>query len=537
MKKYVMVVLCFLLILMIGLPIEANEESNSEAVELDLTEISGEPAGPPEVISSDAKIRYGWDLLVYSGDVNVNPWAVPAGVDDESIDVDFFAPDTTLRAAVATPDSIVRILRSDDGGANWSEVGTISMGAGGTAEPHIVHGPDSNYHVFCRYVRDEVDIYAQARRSANDAMISGTGWFLSGTDSVQNYSVCTDRIDNHAYTVYIVYQSGALTNGTNRIMRSTDQGQNWTAPSSISTGGVGFPEITYGPGGILHLSYLFDFAPNILPRVRRSLNGGANWSDPVTLETDSFPKMGVQLAAACDNSGDVWAIWPKLHLDGPAPIEYGLRWSWSQDSGVTWSPAAWTNSRGDSNEYLPSIAVNDYYGSTDAIPHVCYVRADSSDNNPYIRNFNWDAGTWTTSNSEAEYTTSLTRPIQTFNYPVSTGAAFAYVGENEQDVYFDAWSLSGVEEEDVEAEKISCSLECPIIIGTGTLRYNMPNTGDVTISMFNTLGQEVATLYQGMGESGENTLTVSTDNLPQGIYYILVNTTTGTGSVKVTVLK
>lgn len=68
MKKYV-ILLCFLFLLVTMLPIEANVDSNSEPVEVDLTGISGEPAGPPEVISSDAKIRYGWDLLIYSGDV------------------------------------------------------------------------------------------------------------------------------------------------------------------------------------------------------------------------------------------------------------------------------------------------------------------------------------------------------------------------------------------------------------------------------------------------------------------------------------
>lgn len=538
MKKYV-ILLCFLFLLVTMLPIEANVDSNSEPVEVDLTGISGEPAGPPEVISSDAKIRYGWDLLIYSGDVNVNTWAVPAGVDEESIDVDFFAPDTTLRAVVATPDSSVIILRSDDGGANWSQVGYFFFGAGGAAEPHIVHGPDSNYHIFCQYVRDEVDIYTQARRSANDVMIGATGQFLSGSDSVRNYSVCTDRTDNHAYTLYIAYQNATTGSGsTIELLRSTDQGQNWTGPTQITSVMVGEPEITYGSGGVLYLSYITLMGSDIEPRVRRSLNGGANWASGVTLEADTAAKMRPQIAAACDNSGDVWVIWPKLDVTGPTPIEYGLRWSWSTDSAVSWSTAAWTNSHPDSNEYLPSIAVNDYYGSTDNLPYVCYVRADSGDgDNPYIRNFNWNAGTWTTSNSEAEYFTSLTRPIQTFNYPVSGGAAFAYVGENEQDVHFDAWSLSGVEEEDVEAEKISCSLDCPMIIGTGTLRYKIPDAGDVKVSMFNALGQEVAKLYEGMAESGENTLTVSTDDLPQGIYYILINTPTGTGSVKATVLK
>lgn len=536
MKKLVIVVLFSLFFLISALPIEANVDSNSEAVEVDLSGTSGEAAGPPEVISDDAKIRYGWDLLIYSGDVNVGAWGID--LDEESIDVDFFAEDTTLRAVVACPDSTVKILRSDDRGVNWSQVGQITMGAGGCAEPHIVHGPDSNYHVFCKYVTAENDIYTQARRSATDGLIGGSAVFLSGSDSVQNYSVCTDRIDNHAYTVFLVYQDGTGNASRLMLIRTTDQGQNWTAPASVTTVRVRDPEIAYGGGGILYLSYLTDLIPEIEPRVRVSLNDGANWAAGVVLESDTAAKLRPQIAAACDNSGSVWAIWPKIDIIGSTPIEYGLRWSWSQDSGATWTPAFWTNSHADSNEYFPSIAVNDYYGSTDDVPYVCYVRADSSSINPYVRNFNWNGtSSWETSTSEAEYNTSLTRPIQTFNYPVSGAPAFAYVGENEQDVYFDTWESSGVEEEDVEDGKISCSLDCPIIIGTGTLKYNIPNAGFVKISMFNALGQEVTTLYEGTAESGENALTVSTNNLPQGIYYILVNTSTGTGTAKVTVLK
>jgi hypothetical protein len=539
MRKYV-ILLCLTLFLLIPvLSIEANEESSNTEVELDLTQFAGEVAGPPQVIVNDTKMRYSWDVLIYSGDVNVNTWAVPAGVDDESIDVDFFAPDTTLRAVVACPDSTLRILRSDDRGVNWSQVGQITFGAGGAAEPHIVHGPDSTYHVFCLYVQDEADIYTLARRTANDATISGSNYFLAGSDSVQNYSVCTDRIQNHDYSVYIAYQDNALgSSSRNMLMLTTDQGQNWTAPGLISQGYVGFPNIAYGRGNILYLSYIYDWDPNIIQRVRRSLNSGSTWDSPVTLESDTFPKMSVQLAAACDNSGDVWAIWSKWDALGSAPEDWGLRWSWSQDSGVSWSAANWTNSRGDSNEYLPSIAVNDYYGSTDNDPFVCYLRASTDHNDPYVRTFNWSSGAWTTSSREGEYNASLTRPIVAFNFPLEPAPAFAYVGEGEQDVYFDTWENAGVEEKDVvEDERITCSLDCSLIVGTGTLKYNVPNAGHVKVSMFNALGQEVATLYEGIQESGENTLTVSSDNLPHGIYYILVNTPAGTGTAKLTVVK
>ena len=491
MKKYVIVVLCFLFIIMTVLPIEANVDSNSEVVEVDLTGISGEPAGPPEVISDNAKIRYGWDLLIYSGDVNVNAWAVPAGVDDESIDVDLFAEDTTLRAVVACMDSAVRIFRSNDNGGTWSEVSEIQFVNDNVTEPHIVHGPDSTYHVFVRYLRDQDQLYTRAYTTYDDASISGTGQYISGSDSVQNYSVCTDRIDHHDYSVYLAYQAGTGLTSSIQLVLTTDQGQNWTAPAQITSGYVGLPNITYGRD-ILYLSYLVPSTTgNYYARVRRSLNSGTTWSGFVTMESDTFPKMAPQIVAACDNSGDVWAIWPKVDTTGLDTTDWSLRWSWSQDSGVTWTSADWVNS-GDSNEYLPSIAVNDYYGSTNNDPYVCHLRATADDSNAYVRTFYWSGGAWTTSTREGEYNASLTRPIVAFNYPLEPCPAFAYVGEGEQNVYFDTWESSGVEEEDVENEKNTCSLDCSIIVETGTLKYNVPNAGHVKVSMFNALGQEVA---------------------------------------------
>ena len=228
-----------------------------------------------------------------------------------------------------------------------------------------------------------------------------------------------------------------------------------------------------------------------------------------------------------------------MNLDN-ANNDWGLRWSWSHDSSATWSTPAWINSNVDSNEVLPSIAVNDAFGSTYYTPYVTFLKCYYDWTGEIsVRSFYWDVSdsSWTADSNYADSGAIVTRPIQTFT--IGGGPAIAYVGENAENVYFDSWAnSSGIEEEDVEAdEKISCSLDSPIIMGTGTLKYNMPDAGDVKISMFNALGQEIATLYEGTAESGENTLTVSTDNLPQGVYYILVNTSTATGSAKVTVLK
>jgi len=541
MKNVLLYSVMILLVLSITISLKAADE----AFQLNLSQTSKELADPTDVIEikpeNDAKLRWGDDRLIYSGEVNANSWAVQSGLDDDAIDVDYFAGDT-LRAVVACPDSALRIFRSNDNGQTWSYINGIFFSNDNVTEPKIVHGTDSTYHVFVRYLRDQDQLYTRAYRTANDATISGTGQYLAGTDSVKNYSVCTNRRNTHNYYVFAVYHQGLGGRGDDHIMftRTTDQGQNWSTPVLTQTAGAGFPDITCGNNSILYLTYSYmPTGNNYNIHARRSLDLGASWAASQIVESDSFPKMGPQIAAAYDGSGNVWVIWPRQDLN-TANDDWGLRWSWSQDSAATWSSPSWTNSDVDSNEVLPSIAVNDYNGSTSATPYVCYIKSyydwtgDLS-----VRSFEWEGSSWSTDTCYSDSNAFLTRPIQTFT---SAGTpAIAYVGENSEKVYFDSWAnASGIAEDNDIVPlngKIECSIDRSIITGAATLKYTLASETTVDISIVNILGQTVATLDSGSKEGGEHTIKVSAENLSQGIYYIVIGTNGGTGTAKFTVLK
>jgi hypothetical protein len=506
--------------------------------------LSLKAAGPPDPVISytknDVKLRWADDKMIYEGTVRVDAWAVANNeVEDESIDVDYFAGDT-LRAVVACPDSTVRILRSNDQGQTWSQVVIIMSFNDYLTEPHIVHGPDSTYHVFVRSLYNQDEIYTYAFRTGDDQTIPGTAQSLSGADSVKNYSVCTDRRSNHAYSVYLAYHQGNGGRGADQVKftRTTDQGQSWSSPAVItSIGGSGYPDITYGNDSTLYLAYLIRMSTgNNNINIRRSLNNGENWQFSGAPQVDSFPKMAPQIAAAYDDSGDVWVIWPRKNLLA-ANEDWDLYWSWSQNEGVSWSTAATVNSVTDSNDYFASIAVNDCYGSTSATPFVSFLRAYYDGSIPLVRSFTWSSGSWSSDTCFADTGSTVTRPIQTFYGTGDATPAIAYVGEGAENVYFDSWAnASGIDEDNI-ASSIECSLDKSIIAGTATLKYTVKEAGKVRISMFNILGQEVATLLDGVQESGENTLTVSSENLPQGIYYIIIKSSTGTGTAKATIIK
>ncbi|QQS35323.1 MAG: T9SS type A sorting domain-containing protein [Ignavibacteriales bacterium] len=51
-----------------------------------------------------------------------------------------------------------------------------------------------------------------------------------------------------------------------------------------------------------------------------------------------------------------------------------------------------------------------------------------------------------------------------------------------------------------------------------TINFTLNNPGKVTLKIFNSVGEEIATLIDGIKESGEYTITYSAESLPSGVY-------------------
>ena len=62
---------------------------------------------------------------------------------------------------------------------------------------------------------------------------------------------------------------------------------------------------------------------------------------------------------------------------------------------------------------------------------------------------------------------------------------------------------------------------------TTTIRYQLPTASHVTLRIYNTLGQEVATLVNGPQESGYNSAVWSAQNVASGIYFYRITATSG----------
>lgn len=467
-------------------------------------------------------LRWGEDRIIFAGDVAYNAWSL----ENEAISVDHHRGDT-LRAVVVTADSSVQVFQSNDNGQTWSWlIGWASSGRMFT-EPEIINDPLGRwYHVFCMLSGNNNDLIVITDSTPG-------GWFyriFEGTaDTVANYSVCSDRADYpNEYWLYCAFHKQLGGQGEDEIwfIRSFDYGETWETPRRLLFNGSGHPDLTYGSYDYLYETYLWWASDNYkYIRTKRSTDLGQNWLPSVTVFSDTTTKQGPQIAAAHDGSGDAWVIFPRRD-----PIstnyDFGLLWSWSQDFGATWSSCGYVNSLYDYHEILPSIAIYDTAGYY--YPNVTFNSVYYDFNQPpVVYSFDWETdSTWSETNTYNDSTPEYSiRPVQTF---VGIGfPAIAYVGSAGHNVYFDAWSMVGVEEQKATTPKealLSHNQPNPFTNRT-QVQYYVPQNGRVSMKVYNTLGKEVVKLVDEYKKAGVYSITLNReelgrDILPAGVYFL-----------------
>ena len=72
---------------------------------------------------------------------------------------------------------------------------------------------------------------------------------------------------------------------------------------------------------------------------------------------------------------------------------------------------------------------------------------------------------------------------------------------------------------------------------TTTITYAIPTAGNVSVKVYNSLGQEVVTLFEGYQEAGMKQLNFNANNLNSGIYYCVVNFGNSTKVTKMMLMK
>jgi hypothetical protein len=69
------------------------------------------------------------------------------------------------------------------------------------------------------------------------------------------------------------------------------------------------------------------------------------------------------------------------------------------------------------------------------------------------------------------------------------------------------------------------------------IKYALPCPGDVALRIYNPLGQQVGTLFEGFQLPGFHTATLTADDLPSGLYFVRLKVEGGVASRKVLLIK
>jgi flagellar hook assembly protein FlgD len=72
---------------------------------------------------------------------------------------------------------------------------------------------------------------------------------------------------------------------------------------------------------------------------------------------------------------------------------------------------------------------------------------------------------------------------------------------------------------------------------TTTLSYTLSQSGRANISIYNLLGQRVATIYEGEKQAGQHTITWHATGFPTGVYFARLEAGGRTENVKMVLLK
>jgi hypothetical protein len=72
---------------------------------------------------------------------------------------------------------------------------------------------------------------------------------------------------------------------------------------------------------------------------------------------------------------------------------------------------------------------------------------------------------------------------------------------------------------------------------TTTIRFNLPESGDIRLTVYDAAGREVATLFDGWSFAGERKIRFDASGLPSGVYFCRLASTAGNSTAKLMLVK
>ena len=441
------------------------------------------------------------------------------------------------------------VYRSTDNGQSWDFI-FESTGGGSVrfSKADIIAAKGDSDFVFIFYIYDKQSYCLKYSYDLSEFLFPKK---VSGLDeNVVDFAVCQDIYTN--YWLYVVYQTDQ---DSVIFKRSMDFGNSWEQRVNLTAATSGIlrskPSIAWSRGSYLVVAG--KSADNKIYTIRNTNYGSsANWQDgqyPSGLGDCDNPVVAGSHVAS-DDSAIFWVFYGRL-VTSPAP-HYILNFHWSTDAGATWSSMTAPNDTTSSgNRYLPSLHVLKELGASNITLAYRYEYGVDPRQVRYIYKVDaqaipsvWNAA-YTGINDYSPHHTPPHRAYTIRRTDDVVSAAILYVNWLTDDLYFDASSFTGVEDETeyqaIKGFALGQNYPNPFNSST-TIEYSLEGDGKVQIAVYNILGQKIKTLLDGHEYKGDHRITWDgSDNnsnpVPSGVYFYKIKSEQKTETRKMVLVK
>jgi hypothetical protein len=494
------------------------------------------PAGVPAVAQvapdDDGVVDYsptwGNDVKIYTGDL------YSYGKRQICLDADTLGSIyLALNARYQDTASIIRVYKSTNGGLAWSQVTNMLV-------------PGQAIQAFDMCITDTtggkfiigVAMVAKSDKSTNgggtlfwvSTLSDGTHFrysvigSASSTIGFRNPSICTDgSYYSFAYffvAAEFIHPSTDVSRGL-WITRSVDWGKTWAVPDTALRGNTeGTPVIAVNWGTApdsLCIAFTRFASPSREIRVAsggKTLNSGWTITYPTSAKDEFDPSLAIDPVRKNGIITYTRATGAPTYNDAMYLRSTDLFKTFTRDSIAT--TAAF--------EEYTSVSFAPW--STGYYFRAAYRSSAGTGTIFYKGSYNKITGIFTDAAQTVNQYQPSTMVMPVVGYDRDIGGTYyrgnvAYVGYGPKDVYFDAvdLTLDAPDQSDLPtAYALEQNYPNPFNPAT-TIRFMLPHAGPVDLEVFNTLGQRIATLANGVREAGTYTVRFDAATIPSGVYF------------------
>lgn len=344
-------------------------------------------------------------------------------------------------------------------------------------------------------------------------------YFKRSTDAGVSWEADTRLTDNSSPSDYpslsisdsvvnVVWREGRDSNWEIYYKRSTDGGLTWDSDIRLTID----PASSFNPsistnGSELHIVW-YDFRDgNGEIYYKHSTDGGLSWGEDTRLTNNSGSSLAPSISVS---ASDIHVVWQD-DRDGDHKIFY-IR---SSDEGINWEQDTCITDNLDSS-YLPSVVVSGF------VVHVVWANEQPGNREIYYKRStdagtNWEQDIQLTNASEESWLPSVSL----------SGSILHVVWRDERDGNREIYYKRNPNANVTEIENFITNLPTELNLAQNypnplnpvtTIKYSIPQRSNVTLKVYDILGNEVAVLVNEEKERGVYTVNFDASGLASGMY-------------------